>query len=400
MKSIPLITLAWGATNAILALGQVAESTNPEEVFESYFHASVGKPFVNSTLPDSVVAKDGEVTLVAEFSEPASTPVMLYLVNRTEHRLAFSSQDSDVFVKLETQSVDRGWERAQTHHGSSCGNSYHLTPSLRPGEHFRFLGFTPKVGELQTVRYRMFQQHAVILDENADERVNPLMERDLPKLPLELVSNVGIGKVRAKDLETSRRDGFAINMSNFHVVRDLAVGAVEGAKPDIREAAVSALGRFATEETHALVRELLADPNPSIQNAAMKSLAVLGLTLDSAEKEYQQFLNGEDVAFRRYATWTLSERTATHEITQFAKQQLFHDDLVVRTFAMSVIAKQCKEDPQAKAFINSIYDDPDPKIQSVFETTLFPRCINYQERGYKGRFQRQNANPIPNEIHD
>ena len=57
---------------------------------------------------------------------------------------------------------------------------------------------------------------------------------------------------------------------------------------------------------------------------------------------------------------------------------------------MSVLSGQCKTDQEMRAFINSIYDDPDPKIQSIFENILLSTsCINYQERGYKGRFREE-----------
>ena len=113
----------------------------------------------------------------------------------------------------------------------------------------------------------------------------------------------------------------------------------------------------------------------------------MGLKLESAEQMYQGLLRGDDVQLRMSATFALNERPITPEVIRFAKEQLSHDSLYVRTMAMSVLGGQCKKDPEMKAFINSIYDDPDPKIQSIFETVLLPTCINYQERGRKGPFR-------------
>jgi hypothetical protein len=232
----------------------------------------------------------------------------------------------------------------------------------------------------------MYRECAFILDDEADEKTAFLREGDLEKLPLNLVSNVGAGKVRFPDLDAARRDGFAIQLHSFETVRDIATGVVETGR-EYGSSAVEALGRFPTEESFALLRGFLTDPDRSVAPAAMRGLARMGLKLESAEQLYQALLQGGDVQLRMSATLALNERPITPEVVRFVKAQLSHDDLYVRTMAMSVLGGQCRKDPEMKAFINSIYDDPDPKIQSIFETLLFPTCIKHRERGYKGRFR-------------
>jgi hypothetical protein len=368
--------------------GAPADQPDPASM---YYSRHVGPPSPIASLPKQVLAPEGELTLYADFTDGGRESVALYLVNRTPHRIGFSSQDGDVYVKLEAATDNGGWERAQTHHGSWCGNSYFITPGLRPGEYFRFGGYFPSDGEPRKVRYRMYREYAFILDDETDEQTLFLREGDLDKLPLNLVSNVGAGKVPRQVIEEARRDGFAVQLHSFETVRDIATGVVEtgreyGSSAD-RSAGVQALGRFPTEKSLALLRGFLTDADRSVAAAAMRGLATMGLELESAEQLYQELLQGNDVQLRASAIRALDERPITPEVIRFSKEQLSHDDLYVRIAAISVLGAQCKKDPEMKAFINSIYDDTDPKIQSIFETILLPTCIKYRERGYKGRFR-------------
>jgi hypothetical protein len=343
---------------------------------------------VNS-LPGHVVAPQGQLTLYADYADVGQETVALYLVNRTEHRLGFDSQDGDIYVKLEAMTGEDRWERAQTHLNSWCGNSYMVTPSLRPGEYFRFVGYAPSEGETRSVRYRAYNQSAYILNDDTPDRFD-MIRRDLEKMPLDLVSNVGTGKVPPEAIEAARRDALATQFGTFETVRDLALGITKaGGLGQSRSTAVQALGRFPKEESLAVVRELLADADAAVGAAAMRALAQMGLKLESAEELYQKMLRSDDVQLRAAALHALDERPITPEVILFAKEQLAHDDLVVRVMAMIVLGSRCKEEPQIKAYINSIYDDPDPKIQSVFETILISPCINYQDRGYKGKFRER-----------
>lgn len=370
----------------LVVLDASADQPDTREVFYS---RRVGQPLPIATLPPHVHAPEGELTLHADFSDVSGISVAMYLVNRTPHRIGFSSQDGDPYVKLEAATDDGGWERAQTHHSSGCGNSYYVTPGLRPGEYFRFAGYFPSNGEQRMVRYRLYQEHAFILEDAIDEKGVFLGKDDLEKLPLNLVSNVGLGKVRPSDIDSARRDCFAIALGSFETVRDIATEVVETPR-ECRSSAVQTLGRFPTEDSFTLLLGFLTDTDRSVAAAAMRGLARMGLKIESAEQLYQELLQGDDAQLRMSAMHALNERPITPEVIRFAKEQLLHDDLYTRAMAMGVLGRECKKDPEMKAFINSIYDDPDPKIQSIFETLLFPTCINYRERGYKGQFRDRN----------
>jgi len=349
---------------------------------------NAGPPLPGSSLPEHIIAPEGELTLFADYGDAPTSPVVLYLVNRTPHRIAFSAQDSDIYVKLEAETETERWERAQPHRHSGCGNSYMVFPILAPGQYFRFSGYLPSDGELRNVRYRLYREEAFVVDDKTDATDLFLHEKEFDKYPLQLVSNAGMGRIRAEDVEESRRDGFALGMGPFEVVRDLVMGMKPGESTTLSQWAVDALGSFPTEESLALVRGLLPDPDEQTGKAAMRALARMGLKSASAERLYQELLRGADVRLKANATYALTERPVTPEVVEFAKQQLSHDDLHVRVAAVSVLSSRCTYDPSIKAFSNSIYEEPDPRIQSVFETVLFPGCINYEERGYKGRFDR------------
>lgn len=359
----------------------------PPSRVDFYYTGNVGSPLPRSSLPAHVVAPDGELTLFADYADFAANSVVLYLVNRTRHRIGFSSQDDDVYVKLECEVEEGQWERAQSHRSSWCGNSYMVFPVLRSGEYFRFSGYLPSNGEARPVRYRMYEDSVFILDNETNPYSIYMRQQELDKLPVNLVSNVGTGRVRTADIDAARRDGFRLALGNFELIRDLASRATDGVSTILRREAVAMLEEFAIEEAFDLAKGLLDDPDEEVVVAATRALVKMGLKTESAECLYQELLQSDDVKVRRNATFALRERPITPEVVRVAKEWLTDDDLVIRVYSAGLLAGLCKDDPEMKAFINSIYDDLDPKIQSVFETVLFPSCINYQERGRKGRFR-------------
>ncbi len=137
-----------------------AQGTN-EENASLLFHGAVSLPMANVNLPPEVVAPQGQVTLFADFSRPADEGTSLYLVNRSDERLVFDSQDGDIYIKLEFQRPDGKWQRAQAHQSSGCGNSYG-SRILAPGQHFTLRGYLPKKGTPAKVRYACFGSVRVV----------------------------------------------------------------------------------------------------------------------------------------------------------------------------------------------------------------------------------------------
>lgn len=138
------------------------------------------KPSNADDLPDNVVAKDGELTLYADFDDVWQNQVVLYIVNRTEAAIAMPAQDGDLYVKFETLTKDGTWKRAQTHNYSWCGNSYHSV-TLEPNHFITILGWLPEKGVKQNVRYRFYSD-------------------------MEAASNVGVALVDADMIKAAQND--------------------------------------------------------------------------------------------------------------------------------------------------------------------------------------------------
>lgn len=375
-------------------VGNATILAQDRETFAAWFSSRAGDALPISTLPPGIVAPEGQLILYADYSKSSEKSVQLYLINRTQHRLAFSSQDSDLYTKLEVR-TEKGWERAQTHVGSTCGNSYSFR-KLGPNEYFRFPGYFPSEGPEREIRYRLFRTYALILKDDTDDEQQISFKhykRELQELPIEIISNSGQGRVLSSNIEAARRDTFAIPFGDFETVRDIALGVVVLDSRNMpRAAAAQALGRFATDESLTLLRSLLSDPDRNVPPAAMRGIAKMGLEFEPAEKHYQELLRSDDSSIRASAIYSLTERPITPAVIQFAKEQLSHDEIYVRVMAMSVISHQCKTDPDVRAFLNAAYDDPDPKIRSVFETVLFPTCMEKDNEG-KPRGLRPKESP-------
>jgi len=127
---------------------------------DDFYPRGVGQSQPNVELPDHVSAAEGKLTLYADFENADGDKVPLYLVNRTGKKQTFGSQDNDIYVRLEFQSADGIWIRAQTHRNSWCGNSYYSV-ELEPGQFFAFKGYHPGEGKPARVRYQS-GQHSLV----------------------------------------------------------------------------------------------------------------------------------------------------------------------------------------------------------------------------------------------
>lgn len=369
---------------AFLMLDVVARAELHRNRHGEVLTSSVGKPRALSSLPKHVVAPDGQLSLFADYDDVDGHLVALYLVNRTQMRIEFSSQDGDIYVKLQALNEAGEWERAQVHRSSWCGNSYYMTPSLRANEYFKFGGYYPQEGERRTVRYRLYRRDAFVLDDDALETVgwfSPKGER----LAIQLVSNVGTGRVSLQTIAATRTDAMAGGFGNFATVRDIALGvAQESQRPwrqPSRREAVRALKRFPTREGLALLDTLLADSDRGIPAAAVMAIGMMGLEFEAAEMRFQELLQDKNTELRMAAVMALGERPITPEVLDYVEELLADDELWIRWAAMSVLGGQCKKDPKIREMINRWSRSSDPKIRSVFENMLLPTCIDYSEPG-------------------
>lgn len=128
------------------------------------FRCYAGLSQANANLPAHVKAGPGKLTLFADFTHPEKRGIPLYLINRTDKKIRFESQDGDVYIKLERQTSGGRWERAQAHQHSDCGNSYGRE-LLLPGMHFRMHGYQPDHGEPAKVRYTSYGSEPCVSNE-------------------------------------------------------------------------------------------------------------------------------------------------------------------------------------------------------------------------------------------
>lgn len=140
----------------LFAIGVLIAQRPEEELLRhnpsAMFHGSVGKPLPVVSLPANVSAPEGKMTLWADFAAADDKGVPLYVVNQTNKEHPFSTQDHDLYVKLEFKDAAGTWRRAQAHMSSGCGNSYYSV-TLPPRQFFAFRGYMPMTGSQQVVRY-------------------------------------------------------------------------------------------------------------------------------------------------------------------------------------------------------------------------------------------------------
>jgi hypothetical protein len=184
------LTQMWSQTARLLLCGILTFSALAEELFapSKEFSTSVGTPLHNTTLPASINAPDGKLTLHADFAQAGGGKVPLYLINRTAEKVILSSQDGNIYLKLERKMPDGRWERVQIHQRSWCGNSYYPV-ALAPGHYFTFPGYMPTKGAKAQVRYRGYSSNSLLSNEGEgffleEDRIaasiDQLALRDLP----------------------------------------------------------------------------------------------------------------------------------------------------------------------------------------------------------------------------
>ncbi len=200
--------------------------------------AQEGHPSV-ADLPSHLHAEEGKVSLIADFEardEAGQIPV--YVINQSGESLNLNSQDGDFYVKLEVEE-DRRWVRAQPHAFSWCGNSYHRG-ELKPGHFIKVVGYQSLVGDRKPIRYAFYRQD------------------------IELVSNVGEGRVAKHDVDLASRDALAVLEGDFEFVSKVALGDLKLRNEmdridDLQQVAIEQLGsrRFDRDACRKVLRQVI-----------------------------------------------------------------------------------------------------------------------------------------------
>lgn len=114
-------------------------------------------PFPNFVLAKQVVAEFGKLTLFADHASADDHGVPLYVVNRGTKDVSWHTYAGDPGIVLERyDEASKSWQRAQA--GmitfAMCGNSF-VRLSLKPGQHFKILGYRPRRGSEGKVRFHL-----------------------------------------------------------------------------------------------------------------------------------------------------------------------------------------------------------------------------------------------------
>ncbi len=213
------------------------------------FHGS-GPLLPNAALPKHIPASQGKLTLFADYPAAGPRGVPLFLVNRTTAPVILPSQDGDIYLKLEGQGPTGAWERAQSHIGATCGNSYGSV-TLPPGQFLQLRGYAASQGQKVRVRYSCHGGARII-------------------------SNEGEGLIAAEDVADARDDFMALSPIPEAIVnllsRDEPRGTAQIASPASRVAALRLLQCYIDspklkKDARALASQLVGSPKPAPEDA-------------------------------------------------------------------------------------------------------------------------------------
>ena len=312
-------------------------------------------------LPDHVQTQEDALGLYADYSDVRGDRVVLYLVNLTDRSYAFLSEAGDLLVKLEWQAPAGDWERAEPYEAARGGRCRHgsvLPPlTLRPGHFCRFLGYYPSAGQHGTVRYRMYLDMVFATGEKGQSPASR-------KVELDLVSNVGVGKVSLEAVERARYDELALRTSrSFDVLAAMVRG--EGGLEN-RGQAVASLGRVPEQRTLELLQELLHDEDGEFRRTAIMPLSRIASTFDAARHLVEDaFLTAEDMLTRKTAVSAMANMPPSSRTIELLNKALQDEVPEIRFAAIGTLAKIGGESPQAVEVIRKLLSSPDFGIRTA-----------------------------------
>jgi hypothetical protein len=221
-----------------------AEKTSPEqptadEVEEAYRY--LGGVFRTKepvqALPKHIPSEHGQVSVYADYEHADSDGVPLYVVNRSPQPLRLANQDGNIYLKLQFCNEKGGWQRAEPHAMSDCGNSYGLTV-IEPGMFLRTRGHQAVRGKNMPARYRFYNQS------------------------VEMASNVGEVRIDEREVELAGRDAMAPYEWPLDLIKRVVLGTEvvvnEVDNIDLREQAIRTLAKdgFPEEKRVSILKEL------------------------------------------------------------------------------------------------------------------------------------------------
>ncbi|WP_372367543.1 hypothetical protein [Candidatus Uabimicrobium sp. HlEnr_7] len=211
-------------------------------------------------LPGYINISAQEVSLFADFNNAGSGKIDLYVINDTNKSQSFSCAWRDLTIKLEFQTKDGSWVRAQEHLYHFCGNAYSRY-ILPPQHYFKIDGYFPSSGQKKTIRYRRYQHNGV-------------------------VSHTGIGYVKSKDIKNSFLDRMALYHSTHHYPIRVLLGEIPFLRNSkARIAAINILSqrRFKRENVIPVLERVINDIDAEVRKHAQKEIVKAKIYFGSFE---------------------------------------------------------------------------------------------------------------------
>ncbi len=362
---------------SIVAALCISTATHADTPDVLYLGTRLKDPRPIEELPESIEAKDGIISLIADFSDVGPRHVTLYLVNRTSDGIAFSTQDRNPYLMLEAMRDDGTWVRAQPHGYSWCGNSYYLSSTLKPNHFFHLGGYLPQGGEKRTVRYRVYADNAYIVDDNVGQTNSMLrasqLRRNGKTIPIELASNSGTGRATLLDIKAARNDKLATGHADCDKLRKIVLQSGHSRRVSLsRLHAVRSLKRCRDGHTAAFLAPLLDDEDRAIRLAAVKTIGTIAEDSYGAELRFKKIIEGDNRELRDAAIEHLSDRPPSLEVLGYATYLLADKDPKTRIKAVRVLGRFWCRFPEALTAIQGLANDTAPGVQEEIEKALIP----------------------------
>ncbi len=207
-------------------------------------------------LPDNLRNPEQGLVLFADYAHAGDQSIPVYLLNRTGKAVALSTEDHDIYLKLEFLDANGVWKRAQAHQFSRCGNSYGFSAPVRNDRFVRLSGYQPAAGRAAKIRFHLYRQ------------------------TFEITSNVGDGLVDDGDIELAKGDWMAVLGADFGSLADIAQGNVPAlplGREVARRLAIEELGHrgFEVEKTRAVLNAIVATGEEPFVKLANQQLSQL-----------------------------------------------------------------------------------------------------------------------------
>jgi hypothetical protein len=329
-----------------------------------YLHSQVATPEPIQNLPPYVPAPEGRLTLFADFDHPLPNSIPLYLVNRTYQNIAFAAQDFDIYIKLQAEADNGEFVRAETHHYSTCGNSYDNSPVLKKESFFTIRGYQSAIGRKAIVRYCLYHPAVYGVGEKTSAAMvehNPYVQQIMTSV----ISNAGPALSSPREIRAARTDDMAVYYDgDFNLVRDMAIGRIAPESDQFRwtrKSAIYSLARFNTDESANTLISLLK--HKDLTEPVIQALAKLGPKNAKAESRFQELLYGQSIEHRLLAINALHYRGDSKETLSLGKSLLSEPNPDLRLAALKLLKGYTAANPELTQLIRKYEDDSDVNIR-------------------------------------